>query len=60
MHETLAYEDQGQCMTAVVGAPRWYAWLETATAFSFEGEMGMLTAHKKHTPWSCSFHWGQQ
>jgi LuxR family transcriptional regulator, maltose regulon positive regulatory protein len=45
-HETLTYEDQGQRLTLVVGTPRWYAWLETATVFSFEGEAGTFTAHK--------------
>jgi LuxR family transcriptional regulator, maltose regulon positive regulatory protein len=45
-HETLTYEDQCQRLTAVVGTPRWYAWLETATAFSFEGEVGTFIARK--------------
>lgn len=44
--ETLTYEDQGQQRTVIVGTPRWYAWLETANAFSFEDEAGIFTAHK--------------
>lgn len=34
-------------MTVTVGTPSWYAWLETATTFRFECEVGMFTAHKE-------------
>jgi len=43
---TLRYEDQQQHLTAMVGTPSWYAWLETATTFTFTGEEGTFTAHK--------------
>ncbi len=43
---TLVYEHQGQEVTATVGTPSWYAWLETATTFTFTGEEGTFTAHK--------------
>ena len=33
-------------MTATVGMPSWYAWLETATTFRFTCEEGTFTAHK--------------
>lgn len=33
-------------MTATVGTPSWYDWLETATGFTFTGEEGTFTAHK--------------
>lgn len=47
-HETLTYEDHSQSLTVMVGTPLWYAWLETATVFSFAGEAGTFTAHKTH------------
>jgi LuxR family transcriptional regulator, maltose regulon positive regulatory protein len=40
------YEPQGQKVTATVDTPSWYAWLETATTFTFAGEAGTFTAHK--------------
>ncbi len=43
---TLRYEHQQQHMTATVGTPSWYAWLETATTFRFECSEGTFTAHK--------------
>jgi LuxR family maltose regulon positive regulatory protein len=43
---TLVYEEQGQRITAPVGTPAWYAWLETATTFTFACTEGMFTAHK--------------
>src|SRR5215472_7962252 len=43
---TLRYEDQQQHLTARVGTPSWYAWLETATTFTFTGKEGTFTAHK--------------
>lgn len=43
---TLRYEHQQQRMTATVGTPSWYAWLETATTFRFECSEGTFTAHK--------------
>lgn len=34
-------------MAVNVGTPSWYAWLETATAFTFECAAGTFTAHKR-------------
>ncbi len=45
-NDCLVYEQQGQHMVVLVDTPSWYAWLETATAFSFTCEQGTFTAHK--------------
>ena len=42
----LLYEQQGQKVVVLVDTPSWYAWLETATTFTFTGEEGTFTAHK--------------
>ena len=42
----LVYEQQGQHMVVLVDTPSWYAWLETATTFTFTCEEGTFTAHK--------------
>ncbi len=42
----LVYEQQGQNVVLLVDTPSWYAWLETATTFTFTGEEGTFTAHK--------------
>ena len=42
----LVYEQDGQRVTATVDSPSWYAWLETATTFTFACEEGTFTAHK--------------
>jgi LuxR family maltose regulon positive regulatory protein len=42
----LVYEQQGQNVVVLVDTPAWYAWLETATTFSFTCEQGTFTAHK--------------
>ena len=44
-NETLLYERQGQQVLAIVGTLSWYAWLETATTFTFASEEGTFTAH---------------
>src|SRR5579859_1638036 len=44
---TLHYTDEQQHMTATVGTPPWYAWLETAMTFRFECTEGTFTAHKE-------------
>ncbi len=36
----LLYEQQGQKVVVLVDTPSWYAWLETATTFTFTGEEG--------------------
>ncbi|HEX6551799.1 MAG TPA: AAA family ATPase, partial [Ktedonobacteraceae bacterium] len=43
---TLVYEEQGQQVTTTLGTPSWYAWLETATTFTFVDVEGTFTAHK--------------
>src|SRR5258708_16176175 len=42
----LVYEQQGQNVVMRVDTPSWYAWLETATTFTFTCEEGTFTAHK--------------
>src|SRR5215469_2301202 len=42
----LEYEQQGQKVLVLLDSPAWYAWLETATTFTFTGEEGTFTAHK--------------
>ncbi len=43
---SLVYEQQGQNVVVLVDTPSWYAWLETATTFTFTCEEGTFTAHK--------------
>jgi LuxR family maltose regulon positive regulatory protein len=45
-HGCLVYEQQGQNVVVLVDTPSWYAWLETATTFTFTCEEGTFTAHK--------------
>jgi LuxR family maltose regulon positive regulatory protein len=40
------YEQQGRHVIVLVDTPSWYAWLETATSFTFICEEGTFTAHK--------------
>ena len=42
----LLHEQQGQKVIVLVDTPSWYAWLETATTFTFTCEEGTFTAHK--------------
>ena len=42
----LVYEQQGQNVVVLLDTPSWYAWLETATTFTFTCDEGTLTAHK--------------
>ncbi len=42
----LVYEQQGQRVVVLLDSPAWYAWLETATTFTFTCEEGTFTAHK--------------
>ncbi len=42
----LVYEQQDQHVVVLLDTPSWYAWLETATTFTFTGEEGTFTAHK--------------
>ncbi len=45
-HDTLSYQRDGGEVTVQVGASTWYAWLETATSFTFRSDEGTFTAHK--------------
>ncbi len=31
-----------------VGSPAWFAWLDTATTFYYEGREGVFSAHREH------------
>ena len=42
----LVYEQQGQNVVVLLDTPSWYAWLETATTFTFACDEGTFTAHK--------------
>src|SRR5215469_2274488 len=42
----LTYQQQGVDLTAEVGSPAWFGWLEQATAFTFRDFAGQFTAHK--------------
>ncbi|HEX6480441.1 MAG TPA: AAA family ATPase, partial [Ktedonobacteraceae bacterium] len=42
----LVYEQQGQNVIVLLDTPSWYAWLETATTFTFTCDEGTFTAHK--------------
>jgi LuxR family maltose regulon positive regulatory protein len=42
----LVYEQPGQNVVVLVDTPSWYAWLETATTFTFTCDEGTFTAHK--------------
>lgn len=42
----LVYEQQGQNVVVLVDTPSWYAWLETATTFTFTCDEGIFTARK--------------
>ena len=43
----LVYQQQGQDQALVVGTPDWYAWLATASTFSFSSDSGTFTARKE-------------
>jgi hypothetical protein len=48
----------GRPTQLVVGSPDWYAWLQTASTFTFRGEHGSLTAHKERAGnWRGSAYW---
>src|SRR2546430_3048985 len=42
--DILLYQRNGQDHRLAVGTPVWYAWLDTATTFSFRSELGTFTA----------------
>ena len=45
--ETLTYRQNGQEQELTVGTPAWFAWLETASTFSFASEEGLFTARQE-------------
>src|SRR5215472_5154521 len=48
-HETLVYQQGGQEQVLTVGTPSWFAWLETASTFSFVSERGLFTARREQS-----------
>ncbi|HJT55856.1 MAG TPA: LuxR C-terminal-related transcriptional regulator, partial [Ktedonobacteraceae bacterium] len=47
--ETLVYLQNGQERELTVGTPAWFAWLETASTFSFVSEEGLFTARHERS-----------
>jgi ATP/maltotriose-dependent transcriptional regulator MalT len=47
--ETLVYLQNGQEQELTVGTPAWFAWLETASTFSFVSEEGLFTARHERS-----------
>jgi predicted ATPase/DNA-binding CsgD family transcriptional regulator len=45
--ETLTYQQDGHTAQVVVGTSGWYAWLETASTFTFRSVYGSFTARKE-------------
>jgi hypothetical protein len=45
--DTLLYQKDGQDSLLSVDTPAWYAWLSTATTFSFRSEIGTFTARRE-------------
>jgi LuxR family maltose regulon positive regulatory protein len=45
--ETLTYQQGDTIAEVMVGSPRWYAWLETASTFTFRSGQGHFTARKE-------------
>src|SRR5437764_1784175 len=45
--ETLVYRQDGQEQVLIVGTAAWFAWLETASTFSFVSETGSFTARRE-------------
>src|SRR6266566_2103629 len=45
--ETLVYRQDGQEQVLTVGTAAWFAWLETASTFSFVSEAGRFTARRE-------------
>src|SRR5947209_5005452 len=44
---SLRYQEQGHEQTVPVGTPAWYAWLQTARAFTFRTSSGQFTARRE-------------
>lgn len=45
--DTLRYQEQGHEQIVPVGTPAWYAWLRTASAFTFCASSGQFTARRE-------------
>src|SRR2546421_1295062 len=45
--ETLVYRQDGQEQELIVDTAAWFAWLETASTFSFVSEEGLFTARRE-------------
>src|SRR5438874_12898624 len=45
--KTLAYRQDGQGQVLTVDTAAWFAWLETASTFSFVSEAGSFTARRE-------------
>src|SRR5919201_2419169 len=45
--ETLIYQQDGQEQVLTVDTAAWFAWLETASTFSFVSETGSFTARRE-------------
>src|SRR5258708_16970075 len=46
--QTLVYRQDGQEQELPVDSATWFAWLETASTFSFVRETGSFTARREH------------
>jgi predicted ATPase/DNA-binding CsgD family transcriptional regulator len=47
LDETLTYQQGDSTTQVMVGSARWYAWLETASTFTFRSGVGHFTARKE-------------
>src|SRR6266481_4228155 len=47
LDETLTYPQGDSTAQVMVGSARWYAWLETASTFTFRSGQGHFTARKE-------------
>ena len=47
--ETLVYQQDGQEHVLTVGTAAWFAWLETASTFSFISALGLFTARREQS-----------
>src|SRR5437868_6602082 len=46
---TLTYQHSGQTIQLLVDTSEWYAWLRTASTFTFHSEHGTFTARKERS-----------
>lgn len=47
LNEVLTYQQDDSTAQVIVGSVRWYAWLETASTFTFRSGLGHFTARKE-------------